>query len=184
MTGSTNSTRRGWLFGGVAIVAAAAGAGGAWWKGRSGASGGGEALDPAFWARRFDRPEGGELDFASLRGKPLLVNFWATWCPPCIEELPMVDRFFRDQGGNGWQVVGLAIDQPSAVRKFLERTPVSFPVGLAGLEGTELVRQLGNTSGGLPFTMVVNAEGAVAARKMGKLERADLDAWRRASVHG
>ncbi|MEJ8854614.1 TlpA disulfide reductase family protein [Variovorax robiniae] len=184
MSDGAKPTRRGWLFGGVAVVAAAAGAGGAWWKGRSSATGGGEALDPTFWARRFDRPEGGELDFASLRGKPLLVNFWATWCPPCIEELPMVDRFFRDQAANGWQVVGLAIDQPSAVRKFLERTPVSFPVGLAGLEGTELVRQLGNTGGGLPFTMVVNAEGAVAARKMGKLEPADLDAWRRAFVHG
>jgi thiol-disulfide isomerase/thioredoxin len=165
-------------------MAALAGAGGAWWKGRSGASGGGEPLDAAFWARRFERPEGGEVDFAALRGKPLLVNFWATWCPPCIEELPMVDRFFRDQAANGWQVIGLAIDQPSAVRKFLERTPVSFPVGLAGLEGTELLRQLGNTGGGLPFTIVVNAEGGVAARKMGKLEPADLDAWRRAPVHG
>ena len=96
----------------------------------------------------------------------------------------MVDRFFRDQAPNGWQVVGLAIDQPSAVRKFLARMPVSFPVGLAGLEGTELVRQLGNTAGGLPFTLVVDSNGAVAARKMGKLEPTDLDAWRRAPVHG
>ncbi len=96
----------------------------------------------------------------------------------------MVDRFFRDQAANGWQVVGLAIDQPSAVRKFLERTPVTFPIGLAGLRGTDLLRQLGNTGGGLPFTIVVSADGSVAARKMGKLEAADLDAWRRASVHG
>ena len=96
----------------------------------------------------------------------------------------MVDRFFRDQAPNGWQVVGLAIDQPSAVRKFLARMPVSFPVGLAGLEGTELVRQLGNTAGGLPFTLVVDSNGAVAARKMGKLEPTDLDAWRRAPVRG
>ena len=184
MTDGAKPSRRGWLFGGVAVVAALAGAGGAWWKGRAGASGGGEPLDAAFWSRRFERPEGGEVDFATLRGKPLLVNFWATWCPPCIEELPMVDRFFRDQAANGWQVIGLAIDQPSAVRKFLERTPVSFPVGMAGMEGTELLRQLGNTGGGLPFTIVVNAEGGVAARKMGKLEPTDLDAWRRAPVHG
>ncbi|WP_218510212.1 TlpA disulfide reductase family protein [Variovorax sp. dw_308] len=184
MNDSPDPGRRGWLFGGVALLAAAAGAGGAWWKGRPGTSDANEPMDAAFWARRFERPEGGEVDFAALRGKPLLVNFWATWCPPCIEELPMVDRFFRDQAANGWQVIGLAIDQPSAVRKFLERTPVSFPIGLAGMEGTELLRQLGNTGGGLPFTMVVNAEGGVAARKMGKLEPADLDAWRRASVHG
>ncbi|MEJ8846743.1 TlpA disulfide reductase family protein [Variovorax rhizosphaerae] len=184
MSDSANPVRRRWIIGGVAVVAAAAGAGGAWWKERAGASGTSVPVDATFWTRRFERPEGGEVDFATLRGKPVLINFWATWCPPCVEELPMVDRFFRDQAANGWQVIGLAIDQPSAVRKFLARTPVSFPIGLAGLEGTELLRELGNTGGGLPFTMVVNAEGAVVARKMGKLEPADLDAWRQALVRG
>ena len=181
---TSTPTRRRWLiYGGVAVVAAAAGTAGALWRYRvSGAAG--EALDPAVWALRFARPEGGELALESFRGKPLLINFWATWCPPCVEELPMIDRFFREQASNGWQVVGLAIDQPSAVRKFLERTPVSFPNGLAGLEGTELVKKLGNTAGGLPFTLVVDAGGAVAARKMGQLVPADLDTWRRAQVHG
>jgi thiol-disulfide isomerase/thioredoxin len=178
------ATRRRWLIGGMAVVAAAAGAGGAWWRERAGAADGADRLDATFWDRRFDRPEGGEVLLSSLRGKPLLINFWATWCPPCIEELPMVDRFFRDQAPNGWQVLGLAIDQPSAVRKFLERTPVGFPIGLAGLEGTELVRQLGNVGGGLPFTLVVHAAGAVAARKMGKLDPADLEIWRKASARG
>jgi hypothetical protein len=98
--------------------------------------------------------------------------------------MPMIDRFFRENGGNGWQVIGLAIDQPSAVRKFLQKTPVSYPTGLAGLQGTELVKGLGNTAGGLPFTLVLNSEGTVAARKMGKLEPADLDTWRRELVHG
>ena len=188
MTAAASSMRRRWLIGGVAAVAAAAGAGGAWWRERSDPSGVGgnpaDRLDGAFWAQRFDKPEGGELAMASLKGKPLLINFWATWCPPCIEELPMVDRFFREQAANGWQVIGLAIDQPSAVRKFLERTPVGFAVGLAGLEGTDLVRQLGNTGGGLPYTVVVNSAGLVSARKMGKLEPSDLDAWRQAFARG
>ena len=180
---SSSPTRRRLLYGGVAVAAAAAGLGGAWWRERgSGAKG--EALDAAFWAQRFERPEGGELVFADLRGKPLLLNFWATWCPPCVEEMPMIDRFFRENGGNGWQVIGLAIDQPSAVRKFLQKTPVSYPTGLAGLQGTELVKSLGNTAGGLPFTLVLNGSGTVAARKMGKLEPADLDTWRRELVHG
>jgi len=179
----SSPTRRRLLYGGVAVAAAAAGLGGAWWRERgSGAKG--EALDAAFWTQRFERPEGGELVFADLRGKPLLLNFWATWCPPCVEEMPMIDRFFRENGANGWQVVGLAIDQPSAVRKFLQKMPVSYPTGLAGLQGTELVKSLGNTAGGLPFTLVLSGAGTVAARKMGKLESADLDAWRRELVHG
>jgi len=171
-------TRRGWLYGSVAVVAAIAGIGGAVWHRRADSSG--ERLDAAFWAQRFERPEGGELVFEQLRGKPLLINFWATWCPPCVEEMPMIDAFFRENAVNGWQVAGLAIDQPSAVRKFLAKTPVSYPIGLAGLQGTELVKGLGNTAGGLPFSLVVDGGGAVAARKMGKIEPADLQAWRRA----
>lgn len=184
---TTTVSRRGWLYGGVAVVAAGAGMGGAWWnrqRSAGGLSDGREQLGAEFWARRFERPEGGEVSLAALRGKPLLLNFWATWCPPCVEELPMIDRFFKEQAANGWQVIGLAIDQPSSVRKFLERTPVSFPIGMAGLEGTGLVKQLGNTAGGLPFTLVLHSDGAVAARKMGQLEASDLEAWRRAQIHG
>ncbi|MFM9922284.1 TlpA disulfide reductase family protein [Variovorax sp. H27-G14] len=180
---TSSPTRRGMLYAGVAAAAAAAGLGRAWWTERSNAAGG-EVLDAAFWAQSFERPEGGDLALSSLRGKPLLLNFWATWCPPCVEEMPMIDAFFKQHGANGWQVVGLAIDQPSAVRKFLQRTPVTYPTGLAGLQGTELVKNLGNTGGGLPFTLVLNASGSVAARKMGKLEPADLDTWRRELVHG
>lgn len=175
--------RRALMVSGVAVAAAAIGAGTGLLRQRQGAGGDLEALDGNFWASRFDRPDGGQLDFATLRGKPLLVNFWATWCPPCIEELPMIDRFFADQAANGWQVVGLAVDQLESVRKFLLKTPVTFPIGITGLAGTELMKQLGNTSGGLPFTLVVSTEGTVAARKMGKLEPVDLDTWRRAQLH-
>ena len=113
----------------------------------------------------------------SFKGKPLLLNFWATWCPPCIEEFPLLDGFFRQNAANGWQVVGLAIDQPSSVRVFLERFPVKFPIGLAGLEGTELSRSLGNESGALPFSLALGASGAVLQRKLGKLKAEDLGRW-------
>jgi thiol-disulfide isomerase/thioredoxin len=172
---ASGTSRRNWLVGGVAIAAAAAGAGVAWWRHRAGDVD--AAAAARLWAASFATPQGASLAMASFRGKPLLVNFWATWCGPCVEEMPMLDVFYRQHAGNGVQVVGLAIDQPSAVRKFLERTPVAFPVGLAGLEGTELTRSLGNDVGGLPFSVLFGADGSVRQRRMGRLSEADLKAW-------
>ncbi|MDB5945989.1 MAG: ahpC/TSA family protein [Ramlibacter sp.] len=119
------------------------------------------------------------LTMQSLRGKPLLINFWATWCPPCVEELPLIDAFYRENAAKRWHVLGLAIDPPCAVRTFLGRIPVSFPVGLAGLEGTELGKSLGNTEGALPFSVVLGASGAVLRRKMGRLTKQELSDWAR-----
>lgn len=167
--------RRRLLTAGVAAAAAAAGLGAAWWKFRTEAPA--ASAVEGLWQLSFTTPSGGQLAMASLRGRPLLVNFWATWCPPCVEEMPLLDAFARQQGDNGWQVVGLAIDQPSAVRQFLARTPVRYAIGLAGLEGTDLVRGLGNPSGGLPFTVVLGPDGTVRQRRIGKLARADLEAW-------
>jgi hypothetical protein len=91
--------------------------------------------------------------------------------------MPLLDAFFRENSSKGWQVLGLAIDQPSAVRGFLQRTPVSYPLGLAGLGGTELAKGLGNLTGGLPFSVVVGAAGNVLQRRMGRVSAADLTQW-------
>jgi thiol-disulfide isomerase/thioredoxin len=167
--------RRRLLYAGVAGVAAAAGAGIAWLKFRPDESSRNAAA--ALWPLSFETPTGSTLQMQALRGKPLLLNFWATWCPPCIEELPLLDEFYRQNASKSWQVVGLAVDQPSAVRGFLARTPLSFPVGLAGLGGTELSRALGNLAGGLPFTVVVAGSGEVVQRRMGRVTAADLAQW-------
>jgi thiol-disulfide isomerase/thioredoxin len=167
--------RRRLLYAGVAGAATLAGAGLAWWNWRPDQTARDAAA--ALWPLSFDTPTGSTLMMATLRGKPLLVNFWATWCPPCVEELPLLDEFYRQNASNGWQVIGLAIDQPSAVRTFLERTPISFPVGLAGLGGTELSRALGNLAGGLPFTVVVAGLGNVLQRRMGRVTTGDLAQW-------
>jgi thiol-disulfide isomerase/thioredoxin len=172
------ASRRRLLYAGVAGAALAAGAGVAWWRFRDAEGSAGDAA-AVLWPLEFETPAGSQLAMQALRGKPLLLNFWATWCPPCIEELPLLDRFYRQNAAGNWQVVGLAIDQPSAVRKFLERTPVSFPVGLAGLGGSELTKALGNVSGGLPFTVLIGSNGRVEHRKIGRLAPADLAEWGR-----
>lgn len=133
----------------------------------------------AFWSQSWESPNGQLLAAADLRGRPLLVNFWATWCPPCVEELPLLDEFFRAGRDQGWQVLGLAIDQPSAVRAFLARRPLSFPIGLAGLGGTELSRELGNSNGGLPFSVLFDPAGRLVERKLGRLHAEDLERWQR-----
>jgi thiol-disulfide isomerase/thioredoxin len=176
---AATGSRRQALVWGCGALAGLVGAGFAWWRFQPHAVQAG-ALD-ALWALKFDTPTGGLLAMQSLKGRPLLINFWATWCPPCVEEMPLLDGFFRQSGSKSWQVIGLAVDQPSAVRKFLERTPVTFPIGLAGLGGTELGKSLGNEGGGLPFTVVIGADGNVMQRKMGKVSPEDLQAWHAAT---
>jgi thiol-disulfide isomerase/thioredoxin len=171
---SPGSPGRRLAIGAVAVAAATAGAGLAWWRQREKPE---DAASQRVWTLDFPTPQGTSLAFASFKGKPLLVNFWATWCPPCVEEMPLLDAFFRQHASKGWQVVGLAVDQPSAVRTWLQRTPVSFPIGFAGLEGTDLARSLGNLTGGLPFTVVYGADGQVRQRRMGRVSEGDLKAW-------
>lgn len=169
------------LYGGAALAAGLAGLGAAWWR-----RGGGSAKPPkgaagtpaaAFWALTLDSPDGVPMAMQQFAGKPLLLNFWATWCPPCVEELPLLSQFQEDQRSRGWQVLGLAVDQPSAVRTWLARSPLSFPVAMAGLGGTDLSKQLGNLTGGLPFSVVLGADGALLHRKAGQLTPEDLALW-------
>ena len=167
------TSRRLLLTGTLGAAAAAAGIGIGWWHRRA------EANDPlaAMWDMRFERPEGGELVMQSLRGKPLLINFWATWCAPCIKEMPEIDQFAREFGKLQGQVLGLAIDGATPVRQFLTKVKVGFPIGLGGLDGTDLIHQLGNLQGSLPFTVLIDADGQVVQRKMGETGFQELMAW-------
>lgn len=159
----------------VALGAGLGGAGLAWWRLRPGPVPAG--AETMLWSQRFDQPDGRSLEMSALRGRPLLVNFWATWCPPCVEELPLIDAFAREHAARGWQVVGLAADRLEPVQRFLRRMPLGFPVGLAGMAGVELSKALGNTSGALPFTVVLDAGGRIIDRKLGKVDADDLRQW-------
>jgi len=126
------------------------------------------------WSSTFQSPSGEDVDWNKFKGKPLIVNFWATWCTPCVEEMPLIDRFYAENESKGWQVIGLAVDQPSRVKAFLSQNPVTYPILLAGLGGTELSRALGNESGALPFTLILNANEHVLLKKIGKLKAEEL----------
>ena len=174
--GEGGSPRRSWLLGAVAGAAALSGAGAAWWvySPREVTPSAEEAL----WLLDFALPkEEPRLDMGRFRGRPLSLNFWATWCPPCVEELPLLSRFHSENVAKGWQVLGLAVDQATPVNRFLEKSPVTFPVALAGVPGIEIGKMLGNQSGGLPFTVVLGVDGKVAHRKIGQISPEDLGHW-------
>lgn len=170
---SSGLPRRWWL--GAAVAAGLAGVGTAWWRQQPTPVA--DAAMQGLWARRFESPTGTAMHMADFKGRKLVVNFWATWCPPCVEELPLLDGFYRAQQSRGWEVVGLAVDQPAAVRGFLQKMPLGFPVVMVGADGTELARSLGNATGGLPFTVVIGADGQVVQRKLGKVSEGDLQQW-------
>ncbi len=161
----------------VGAAAAAAGLGTALWQNQRRGAPAGETVAPEIWSLRFARPGGGELAMAALRGRPLLLNFWATWCPPCVREMPEIDRFARQFAANGWQVLGLAVDQEKPVRDFLGRSPVGYPIALAGFDGIALSRQLGNDAGALPFTVAFDAQGRVVHRHSGETRFEVLAGW-------
>ena len=163
--------RRSAVYAGAAALAAGAGYG--WWTHRLAPP----AADPVFWGATLETPSGDPLALRSLFGQPLLVNFWATWCPPCVEELPLLESFYQQQKAKGWRLLGIAIDQPSAVRNWLQRSPLSFPIALGGLQGSEMSKQLGNAAGGLPFSVLFSARGEVLERKLGQLSASDLSSW-------
>ncbi len=175
LRGGGLSRRQGLALAGAALVSGGIGLGFQAWRQRQQAAF--DAETGGLWQQSFPRPDGGEMVMSELFGRPLLLNFWATWCPPCLREMPELDRFRQAQVARGVQVVGLAVDGPTPVREYLKKTPVGFGIGLAGFDGTELSRRLGNAQGALPFTVLFGRDGRVLARKMGEISAAELQNW-------
>lgn len=173
---SSGVSRRGWVAAAAGFALTGVGAGLAWRTSYRQSHALSEA-EAGFWQQQFAQLDGAMLAAASLKGKPLVLNFWATWCPPCVEELPLLNAFFTENKVKGWQILGLAVDQAAPVSRFLAQSPLVFPIALAGFPGIEVSRSLGNLSGGLPYTVVFGSAGTVLHRKMGRLTPDDLRAW-------
>ncbi len=129
---------------------------------------------PAWAGLQLRRPEGGDIQLAQWLGRPLLLHFWATWCAPCVRELPALDAWAARQGALGWQVLGIAADSAEAVQGFAPARGLHFPLALADTQGLALARELGNTQGGLPFSVALDAQGQVRWQKRGATEAQDL----------
>lgn len=111
---------------------------------------------------------------AQWRGKPLLVNFWATWCAPCVQEMPELSALQTEVGEGSVRIVGIGIDSAANIREFAKKLPVTYPLMIGGMEASELSRQLGNQAGGLPFTVLIDADGRIRKTYLGRLKLDEL----------
>ncbi|RNF82265.1 TlpA family protein disulfide reductase [Montanilutibacter psychrotolerans] len=114
---------------------------------------------------------------AAYAGRPMLINIWATWCGPCIAEMPELDRYAATQGANGVQVVGIALDDAAAARAFLQRVPVRYPILLDVAGPADSSVRLGNPKGVLPYSVLVDADGRLVKQRIGPFEHGEIEGW-------
>lgn len=110
-------------------------------------------------------------------GQPVLINLWASWCGPCIKEMPELDRFAGEQGANGVQVLGIALDDIDAVRAFLDKVPVDYRIAIDAPGPADAGVRLGNPRGVLPYTALVSADGRLLKQRIGPFAHGEIDAW-------
>lgn len=128
----------------------------------------------ALFANSWSKPDNTPIDTTEWQNRVLVVNFWASWCPPCVEEMPALSNLQDEFAAQKVLFVGIGIDTPSNIRQFLETTLVSYPIVMGGLQGSQIGKALGNTQGALPYTVVINAKGQVTNTKLGKINEDEL----------
>ncbi|MCX7631639.1 MAG: TlpA family protein disulfide reductase [Geminicoccaceae bacterium] len=121
--------------------------------------------------------EGHEVRSNAWAGKVLVLNFWATWCPACLEEVPRLVAAQERLRGLGVQFVGVAVDEPEEVRAFVSARPINYPVLIATPEALDTAVQLGNWLEVLPFTAIFDRQGRRLHSQIGPLSDAELDRW-------
>ncbi|HXZ53543.1 MAG TPA: TlpA disulfide reductase family protein [Burkholderiales bacterium] len=120
--------------------------------------------------------EGREHHIAEWKGKALVCNFWATWCPPCREEIPLLVSRREEVVARGGEILGIALDNANNVVEFVKTIRINYPVLVTDPSAIELMAKLGNPSGGLPYTLFVGRGGSLVGRKLGMLRVPELEA--------
>lgn len=130
-------------------------------------------------AMTLSTPDGAKVEIPrTWAGKPTLVNLWASWCAPCLKEMPELQAFTNEQTVNGVQVVGIALDDPASVRAMLERLGISYPNLIDAPGPADAGVRLGNPAGVLPYSVLVSAKGQVLKTRIGPFEnRQDIEGW-------
>lgn len=131
----------------------------------------------AFFESKLNDVNGQEQSISQWQGRWLLVNFWAPWCAPCVEEMPELESFYQTNKGPQLDFLGIAIDSPDNVRQFNQKVSVSYPILLGGILGTDLARHFGNVAGGLPYTVLIDPAGKVRKAKIGRIHGDLLKEW-------
>jgi len=114
--------------------------------------------------------KGDAYSMASLAGKTVVLNFWATWCPPCVDEMPELATLHQEIAPRNGTVIGIGIDSAANIRQFASSNRFPYPLLVGGMGGTELSRRFGNQSGALPFTVVIRPDGQIAHRTLGRIK--------------
>jgi thiol-disulfide isomerase/thioredoxin len=157
----------------VAAAAAAAGFGYHLWK--SAPQQAAAEASAAMMATAMPDLEGTSQALGQWRGKVLVVNFWATWCAPCREEIPIFVRLQNRYRDRGLQFVGIALDQPEKVRPYAAELGMNFPVLIGGAGALDLARQLGNRAGVLPYTVIIDRAGNIVHTEAGAAKEAKIE---------
>ncbi len=113
------------------------------------------------------------LDTRQFRGRTLVINFWAPWCEPCIREIPMFNRI-RDEYAGRVEFLGVSLDDPQVVKDFAQEHGIRYPLVMAAMGDYALMRAYGNERDALPFTVIVDAQGRLVARRLGEIREAEL----------
>lgn len=124
---------------------------------------------------RFTDLKGQPTSVSALRGKLLLVNFWATWCAPCRKEMPMLDRMRQKSLGRGIEVIGIALDNKAEVQAFVRQNKIHYPIWLGDDKAMDLMPQMGNAAIALPFTVLLDRQGRQLASWTGQLSEPMLN---------